>query len=186
MYIFNYINNIFKARATKVGHVGPQFACSTGAHLLSHDDSANRPLSKPDDKANTIVFTFLWLMGYYIVMSQRQSLHVSSFVSAYRFMSFQFIVSACCSASRYSSSRSIHMHHVIMHHFSASRYMALHSANRFMSIQFIVSACRSCSTSLAVAPVASRTWSPYSSSRSIHMHHVIMHQRCRYMSVVST
>ena len=159
MYIFNYINNIFKARATKVGHVGPQFACSTGAHLLSHDDSANRPLSKPDDKANTIVFTFLWLMGYYIVMSQRQSLHVSSFVSACR---------------------------SVMHHFSASRYMALHSANRFMSIQFIVSACRSCSTSLAVAPVASRTWSPYSSSRSIHMHHVIMHQRCRYMSVVST
>ena len=123
----------------------PQFACSTGAHLLSHDDSANRPLSKPDDKANTIVFTFLWLMGYYIVMSQRQSLHVSSFVSACR---------------------------SVMHHFSASRYMALHSANRFMSIQFIVSAC--CS--------ASR----YSSSRSIHMHHVIMHQRCRYMSVVST
>jgi hypothetical protein len=108
MYIFNYINNIFKARATKVGHVGPQFACSTGAHLLSHDDSANRPLSKPDDKANTIVFTFLWLMGYYIVMSQRQSLHVSSFVSACR---------------------------SVMHHFSASRYMALHSANRFMSIQ---------------------------------------------------
>ena len=98
MYIFNYINNIFKARATKVGHVGPQFACSTGAHLLSHDDSANRPLSKPDDKANTIVFTFLWLMGYYIVMSQRQSLHVSSFVSACR---------------------------SVMHHFSASRYMAL-------------------------------------------------------------
>ena len=90
---------------------------------------------------------------------QRQSLHVSSFVSACR---------------------------SVMHHFSASRYMALHSANRFMSIQFIVSACRSCSTSLAVAPVASRTWSPYSSSRSIHMHHVIMHQRCRYMSVVST
>ena len=55
-----------------------------------------------------------------------------------------------------------------------------------VDIQFIVSACRSCSTSLAVAPVASRTWSPYSSSRSIHMHHVIMHQRCRYMSVVST
>jgi hypothetical protein len=69
-------------------------------HLLSHDDSANRPLSKPDDKANTIVFTFLWLMGYYIVMSQRQSLHVSSFVSACR---------------------------SVMHHFSASRYMALHA-----------------------------------------------------------
>ena len=34
--------------------------------------------------------------------------------------------------------------------------------------------------------VNSCTWSPYSSSRSIHMHHVIMHQRCRYMSVVST
>ena len=107
---------------------------------ISHDDSANRPLSKPDDKANTIVFTFLWLMGYYIVMSQRQSLHVSSFVSACR---------------------------SVMHHFSASRYMALHSANRFMSIQFIVSACRSCSTSLAVAPVASRTWFPYSSARSV-------------------
>ena len=73
---------------------------------------------------------------------QRQSLHVSSFVSACR---------------------------SVMHHFSASRYMALHSANRFMSIQFIVSACRSCSTSLAVAPVVSRTWFPYSSSRSIHM-----------------
>jgi len=71
---------------------------------------------------------------------QRQSLHVSSFVSACR---------------------------SVMHHFSASRYMALHSANRFMSIQFIVSACRSCSSSLAVAPVASRTWSLYSSSRSI-------------------
>ena len=38
---------------------------------------------------------------------QRQSLHVSSFVSACR---------------------------SVMHHFSASRYMALHSANRFMSI----------------------------------------------------
>ena len=137
-----------------------QSSLAAQGHIsLSHDDSANRPLSKPDDKANTIVFTFLWLMGYYIVMSQRQSLHVSSFVSACR---------------------------SVMHHFSASRYMALHSANRFMSIQFIVSACRSCSISLAVAPVASRTWFPYSSSRSIHMHHVIMHQRCRYMSVVST
>ena len=94
-----------------------------GHTSLSHDDSANRPLSKPDDKANTIVFTFLWLMGYYIVMSQRQSLHVSSFVSAYRFMSIQFIVSACCSASRYSSSRSIHMHHVIMH--QRCRYMSV-------------------------------------------------------------
>ena len=69
-----------------------------GHTSLSHDDSASRPLSKPDDKANTIVFTFLWLMGYYIVMSQRQSLHVSSFVSACR---------------------------SVMHHFSASRYMAL-------------------------------------------------------------
>ena len=109
MYIFNYINNIFKARATKVGHVGARSSLAAQGHISSsHDDSANRPLSKPDDKANTIVFTFLWLMGYYIVMSQRQSLHVSSFVSACR---------------------------SVMHHFSASRYMALHSANRFMSIQ---------------------------------------------------
>jgi len=30
-----------------------------------------------------------------------------------------------------------------------------------VDIQFIVSACRSCSISPAVAPVASRTWSPY-------------------------
>ena len=92
MYIFNYINNIFKARATHVMH---HFSASRYMDLRSASRSMSLHLSALAAlSCTTSAQVATWPSMHHFSASRYMALH-----SANRFMSIQFIVSACRSCS---------------------------------------------------------------------------------------